>query len=166
MLLLYQAFLHLQQSLELYHILSQNSKFKLLVSLLNLSHSSKSTPSFMLMIVVNCFSSFISSTSHKTFKLSSICNKSHSITIFLIIMAIVGFYRVMTLVCIVFLFIHSEKVYAIRSMDLAIKWSHGRLFSRKDNTQFNIAPTPSPFDPYQSNKRRVRRGADPIHNRC
>ncbi|WOH14234.1 hypothetical protein DCAR_0933751 [Daucus carota subsp. sativus] len=31
----------------------------------------------------------------------------------------------------------------------------------------NMAPSPSMmFDPYQSNERRVRRGSDPIHNRC
>ncbi|CAL9123886.1 unnamed protein product [Musa textilis] len=28
------------------------------------------------------------------------------------------------------------------------------------------AAGPSPFDPYSASKRRVRRGSDPIHNRC
>ncbi|KAE8720462.1 hypothetical protein F3Y22_tig00019423pilonHSYRG00016 [Hibiscus syriacus] len=34
-------------------------------------------------------------------------------------------------------------------------------------TRQNLAPAPSlVFDPNQSNKRRVKKGSDPIHNRC
>ncbi|KVI06404.1 hypothetical protein Ccrd_015250 [Cynara cardunculus var. scolymus] len=82
----------------------------------------------------------------------------------------------MILFCVVFLSIRSENisVSALRSIDLALKWGEERLFSRNRsasveelNTQWSLAPTPSlMFDPNQSNKRRVQRGSDPIHNRC
>ncbi|PWA83348.1 hypothetical protein CTI12_AA169540 [Artemisia annua] len=69
-----------------------------------------------------------------------------------------------------------QTVSALGSIGLALRWGEGRLFSRnsrllKDvkveelNTKLNIAPTPAMmFDPNQSNKRRIRRGSDPIHN--
>ncbi|KAK9080450.1 hypothetical protein SSX86_000208 [Deinandra increscens subsp. villosa] len=65
----------------------------------------------------------------------------------------------------------SETVSASRSIDLALRWGEGRLFSRhsrvlKGEELVSIAPTPAAmmFDPNQSNKRRIRRGSDPIHN--
>ncbi|KAK9066545.1 hypothetical protein SSX86_013868 [Deinandra increscens subsp. villosa] len=71
------------------------------------------------------------------------------------------------LACIVFLTIHSENVYALRGINLAVKWSEEKPFSRGSSFQGTIAPTPSiMFDPNISSKRRVRRGSDPIHNKC
>ncbi|MFS7972049.1 hypothetical protein Hanom_Chr09g00840041 [Helianthus anomalus] len=71
------------------------------------------------------------------------------------------------LMCIVFLSIHSENVCALRSINLALKWSEEKLSTRESSFQEMIAPTPSTmFDPNQSSKRRVRRGSDPIHNKC
>lgn len=87
-------------------------------------------------------------------------------------------YRVVILVCIMFLSIRSEKVHALTSIDLALKWREENSISRnlrllesvsvrKMNSRFGLAPTPSMmFDPNQTNKRRVRRGSDPIHNKC
>ncbi|KAF3621294.1 hypothetical protein BC332_09188 [Capsicum chinense] len=88
--------------------------------------------------------------------------------------------RVMVLVlCIGFLSIQPETASALRSIDLALRWGEGNLsFLRSSRilkaavmqdlrTQLSIAPAPSmTFDPNQSNKRRVRRGSDPIHNKC
>ncbi|KAI3673412.1 hypothetical protein L6452_39531 [Arctium lappa] len=81
----------------------------------------------------------------------------------------------MILICIVFLSIRSsERVSAIRSVDLALRWGEERLFSRNVRVlktveeldrELSVAPTPAMmFDPNQSNKRRIRRGSDPIHN--
>ncbi|KAJ0548508.1 hypothetical protein HanIR_Chr08g0384631 [Helianthus annuus] len=79
----------------------------------------------------------------------------------------------MIFVFIMFLSTQQETVSALRSIDLALRWGGERLFSRhsrvlKGDTveeNVNIAPTPAMmFDPNQSNKRRIRRGADPIHN--
>ncbi|PON93588.1 CLAVATA3/ESR-RELATED [Trema orientale] len=78
-----------------------------------------------------------------------------------------------------FLALLPENTSALRSKDLALKWDKGKLpflgnlhifkavalgdLERK----LDLAPAPSvTFDPNQSNKRRVRRGSDPIHNRC
>ncbi|KAL8215994.1 hypothetical protein R6Q57_022831 [Mikania cordata] len=75
----------------------------------------------------------------------------------------------MIFVCII-LSTQSEKVSARRNIDLAFRWGEERLFSRhsrvlKVEELVNIAPTPAMmFDPNQSNKRRIRRGSDPIHN--
>ncbi|CAH1428363.1 unnamed protein product [Lactuca virosa] len=84
-------------------------------------------------------------------------------------------YKVMIiLVCIMFLSTQSESITPLKSIDLALKWGEERLFSRNSrvlkveeqmDTKLNIAPTPAMmFDPNQSNKRRIRRGSDPIHN--
>lgn len=81
----------------------------------------------------------------------------------------------MIVVCVVFLSTQSQTVSALGSIGLALRWGEGRLFSRnsrllKDvkgevDRKLNIAPTPAMmFDPNQSNKRRIRRGSDPIHN--
>lgn len=90
-------------------------------------------------------------------------------------------YRMAILVlCIGFLCIETQKVSGIRSLDLALRWRKGDylLFLRSSRVleavatedlqvNMNLAPAPATmFDPNQSNKRRIRRGSDPIHNRC
>ncbi|KAK9278045.1 hypothetical protein L1049_027602 [Liquidambar formosana] len=89
-------------------------------------------------------------------------------------------YRVVILlVCIVFLAVQPEKVDGLKSIDLALKWDKGQLLFLRNSrilnavavedlpTKPSLAPAPSMmFDPNQSDKRRVRRGSDPIHNRC
>ncbi|CAL5362217.1 hypothetical protein ACSBR2_041935 [Camellia fascicularis] len=86
---------------------------------------------------------------------------------------------VIFLVCIGFLSIQPERVSGLRSIDLALRWDKGLpLFLRSARVLKDVgvevmqippslAPAPSKvFDPNQSSKRRVRRGSDPIHNRC
>lgn len=89
-------------------------------------------------------------------------------------------YRVVILVIFVgFLAVQPEKVYALRSIDLALRWHSGHVLFLKNSrillavatkelhTKPSLAPAPSIMvDPNQSSKRRVRRGSDPIHNRC
>lgn len=74
------------------------------------------------------------------------------------------------------------EVSGITSLDLALRWRKGDqlLFLRSSRVleavavatedlqvPMNLAPAPATmFDPNQSNKRRIRRGSDPIHNRC
>ncbi|KAK7292207.1 hypothetical protein RIF29_07983 [Crotalaria pallida] len=84
------------------------------------------------------------------------------------------------LVCVVgFLASQPFKVSALRSKDLALRWDEGQLpFVRSFRilkavttedlqSKLELAPAPSiTFDPNQSNKRTVRKGSDPIHNRC
>ncbi|RZC16925.1 hypothetical protein D0Y65_009983 [Glycine soja] len=66
-----------------------------------------------------------------------------------------------------------------RSKDLALRWDHKQSplariarvvkgVAMEDlQSQLELAPAPSmTFDPNQSNKRTVRKGSDPIHNRC
>lgn len=88
--------------------------------------------------------------------------------------------RVMVLIlCIGFLSTQPERVSALTSIDLALRWGEDNLFHLRSSrilkaavvqdlqTQLSIAPSPSmTFDPNQSNKRRVKRGSDPIHNKC
>ncbi|KAL4326443.1 hypothetical protein HN51_033579 [Arachis hypogaea] len=63
-------------------------------------------------------------------------------------------------------------VSGLRSQDLALKWDKGRSRILKAVTvedlqsKLDVAPAPSmTFDPNQSNKRTVKKGSDPIHNR-
>ncbi|XVF09068.1 hypothetical protein REPUB_Repub07fG0059200 [Reevesia pubescens] len=83
------------------------------------------------------------------------------------------------LACIGLLVLQPEMVSGLRSIDLALKWDKGLLpFVQNSRileavavdsfqTRQNLAPAPSMmFDPNQSNKRRVKKGSDPIHNRC
>lgn len=83
------------------------------------------------------------------------------------------------LLCIGFLALAPENTCALRSKDLALRWNKGQLpflgsmhifkaVAQEDlQRKLDLAPAPSvTFDPNQSNKRRVRRGSDPIHNRC
>ncbi|KAI5683771.1 hypothetical protein M9H77_04999 [Catharanthus roseus] len=90
---------------------------------------------------------------------------------------ILGFPRMMFPVT----FLFKRKVSGIRSIDLALRWERGDLlFLRSSRVlkavtteedlqvqQMSLAPAPATmFDPNQSDKRRIRRGSDPIHNRC
>ncbi|PQQ10203.1 hypothetical protein Pyn_16404 [Prunus yedoensis var. nudiflora] len=81
-------------------------------------------------------------------------------------------------VCIGFLALQPEKVSGLRSMDLALRWDKGHMSFLKSlhlveavavedlQAKLSLAPAPSmTFDPNQSNKRKVRKGSDPIHNR-
>lgn len=83
------------------------------------------------------------------------------------------------LVCIGFLALQPGKVSGLRSMDLALRWDKGhfsflnslhvvKAVSVEDlQAKLSLAPAPAmTFDPSQSNKRKVRKGSDPIHNRC
>ncbi|OMP04794.1 hypothetical protein COLO4_09292 [Corchorus olitorius] len=84
------------------------------------------------------------------------------------------------LACISLLVLQPEMVSGLRSIDLALRWDKGLLpfvrnsrFLKADaavdslQTRPSLAPSPSMmFDPNQSDKRRVRKGSDPIHNRC
>ncbi|KAH6758439.1 hypothetical protein C2S51_018674 [Perilla frutescens var. frutescens] len=93
-------------------------------------------------------------------------------------------HRIIVLVffCVGFLSIQPETASASRNIDLALTWGRGggggRLLLRsprilkaaaaleETNMPFNIAPSPAmTFDPNQSEKRTVRGGSDPIHNR-
>ncbi|KAG5536610.1 hypothetical protein RHMOL_Rhmol08G0209600 [Rhododendron molle] len=74
------------------------------------------------------------------------------------------------LVCIGFLSIQPERVSGLRILDLALRKS--RILKAVGLVEVqtpppSLAPVPSlAFDPNQSCQRRVRRGSDPIHNRC
>lgn len=79
---------------------------------------------------------------------------------------------VVFLVFVGLLFTQPGQVSGLRSVDLALRFlRNSRVLKGVDvqelHENMNMAPTPSMmFDPNQSNKRRVRRGSDPIHNRC
>ncbi|KAF6171848.1 hypothetical protein GIB67_007369 [Kingdonia uniflora] len=96
-------------------------------------------------------------------------------------MAFSSYKVIILLVCMGFLVLQPEKVSGLRSIDFVLRWGkedYGLVqkkarvltdvVSEDLNTRIQWAPSPSPstFDPNQSNKRRVRRGSDPIHNRC
>ncbi|XWS51134.1 hypothetical protein CRYUN_Cryun12cG0150700 [Craigia yunnanensis] len=86
------------------------------------------------------------------------------------------------LACIGLLVLQPEMVSGMRGIDLALRLDKGLLpfvqnsrilkaFVAVDalQTRQNLAPAPAPsmmFDPNQSNKRGVKKGSDPIHNRC
>lgn len=70
-------------------------------------------------------------------------------------------------------------VSGLRSKDLALRWDKRQLplvqisrvlkaVAMEDlQSKIELAPAPSvTFEPDQSNKRTVRKGSDPIHNRC
>ncbi|GMN45627.1 hypothetical protein TIFTF001_014813 [Ficus carica] len=89
-------------------------------------------------------------------------------------------FLVFLLSCIGILVLHPQNASALRSKDLALRWDKAKLppfladlhifkSVSLDDLQRNLDLAPAPsmtFDPNQSNKRRVRRGSDPIHNRC
>ncbi|KAM6594020.1 hypothetical protein CsatA_001723 [Cannabis sativa] len=81
------------------------------------------------------------------------------------------------LLCIGFLALQPQNTSALGSKDLALRWDKVKIPFLGDLHIFKsvafedlqrklvLAPAPSvTFDPNQSNKRRVRRGSDPIHN--
>ncbi|KAK3225403.1 hypothetical protein Dsin_005265 [Dipteronia sinensis] len=87
-------------------------------------------------------------------------------------------WNLILLICVGFLALQIDKVCGLRSINLVIRWDKEQLpfvptsrilkaVALKDlQTNPGFAPAPSKaFDPNQSNKRRVRRGSDPIHNR-
>lgn len=73
------------------------------------------------------------------------------------------------LFCIGILASEPHKVCSLRSKDLALRSFRslkGVVATEDLNTKLDFAPAPSmTFDPDQSNKRAVRKGSDPIHNR-
>lgn len=86
---------------------------------------------------------------------------------------------IILIVCAGLLAFQPEEAAGLRRIDLALRWEKAQLPSLKHwrllkgvavedlHTKLNLAPAPSViFDPNQSNKRRVRQGSDPIHNRC
>ncbi|CAL0307204.1 unnamed protein product [Lupinus luteus] len=95
-------------------------------------------------------------------------------------MSLLTFRGFFVLVCVVGLLAYQPfKVSGLRSKDLALRSNAAQLsflrsfrvlkaVTMKDmQSKMNLAPTPSTnFDPNQSNKRTVRKGSDPIHNRC
>ncbi|XVF54308.1 hypothetical protein PTKIN_Ptkin05aG0170800 [Pterospermum kingtungense] len=85
------------------------------------------------------------------------------------------------LLCIVLLVLQpADMVCGLRGIDVALRWDKGLLPFVKNSrilkavvavdslqTRQNLASAPSMmFDPNQSNKRGVKKGSDPIHNRC
>lgn len=86
----------------------------------------------------------------------------------------------MLLLCIWFLALQPEGTNGLTNIDLALRWdkAHIPIFSSfkfvKDASveddwggMLAFAPAPSTgLDPTQLNKRRIRRGSDPIHNKC
>ncbi|KAI4335994.1 hypothetical protein L6164_014576 [Bauhinia variegata] len=83
------------------------------------------------------------------------------------------------IICIGILASQPYKVSGLRSKDLALRWEKGQFpfvrslrilkaITMEDlQPKLDLAPAPSmTFDPNQSNKRPVRKGSDPIHNRC
>ncbi|KAG2675599.1 hypothetical protein I3843_12G013100 [Carya illinoinensis] len=94
-------------------------------------------------------------------------------------MSLLAYRGVIFLVCIGVLALQPEETAGLRSIDLALKWDRAKLPFLKHlrdlqvvavedmHTELALAPAPSVmFDPNQSNKRTVRKGSDPIHNRC
>lgn len=77
---------------------------------------------------------------------------------------------IILVLCVGFIFIQPEKVSAIRWEESKSRFERNSrvLKAMKDlHMQANTAPVSSmTFDPNQSEKRRVRRGPDPIHNKC
>ncbi|PIN15136.1 hypothetical protein CDL12_12216 [Handroanthus impetiginosus] len=80
---------------------------------------------------------------------------------------------ILVIFCIGVLSIQPESVLGSRNIDLALRWGReGRLLLQNAdslhemNVPPHIAPPPTRnFDPNQSEKRPVKGGSDPIHNR-
>lgn len=84
----------------------------------------------------------------------------------------------MLLIFIGLLAVHQEGVSAIRDIDHFLRLSgkddrvtmkNSRMLKQEDATGLNMHMKPVPaqkkLDPYQSSKRTVNKGSDPIHNR-
>jgi len=94
-------------------------------------------------------------------------------------MSLFSFRGFFVLVCVGILASQPCKVSGLRSKDLALRWDEGLLpfvtsfrvlkavYAVEDlQSKMELAPAPSiTFDPNRSNKRTVRKGPDPIHNR-
>lgn len=95
-------------------------------------------------------------------------------------MGFLAYRETILIVCIGFLVLQPGKVSGLGRKDLAPKWrSQLHLPFLRDlhifkdvaledlQRKLSLAPAPSvTFDPNQSDKRGVKRGSDPIHNRC
>ncbi|RDY04678.1 hypothetical protein CR513_11591, partial [Mucuna pruriens] len=86
-------------------------------------------------------------------------------------MSFLTFRGFFVLVCVGILASQPCMVSGLRSKDLALRWDNRQsspLVAMEDlQSRLDLAPAPSmTFDPNQSNKRTVRKGSDPIHNRC
>lgn len=90
-----------------------------------------------------------------------------------------GFLVVVLVICVQVLFLLPHKPYALRSRDFVLGQHQNRhLFAKSapalprpdmlsdEGGLAPILPSAVKFDPNQSEKRRVPRGSDPIHNRC
>ncbi|ESW27304.1 hypothetical protein PHAVU_003G190100 [Phaseolus vulgaris] len=94
-------------------------------------------------------------------------------------MSLFSFRGFFVLVCVGILASQPFKVSGFRSKDLALRWDEGLLpfvrsfrvlkavYAVEDlHSKVELAPAPSmTIDPNRSNKRTVRKGPDPIHNR-
>ncbi|CAL1368363.1 unnamed protein product [Linum trigynum] len=91
-------------------------------------------------------------------------------------MGILGHRVILLLFCIGNLALQPETACGLTSIDLALRWRHpghqnsrflkGVAVDELQGTSLSLAPGPSVmFDPNQSNKRTVKKGSDPIHNR-
>lgn len=79
-----------------------------------------------------------------------------------------------------FLALQPEGTSGLTNIDLALRWEKPQVpifssfkfvkdVSLGDDWQRTVAFAPAPstgLDPTQLNKRRIRRGSDPIHNKC
>ncbi|KAK8584163.1 hypothetical protein V6N12_068411 [Hibiscus sabdariffa] len=82
------------------------------------------------------------------------------------------------LVCVGLLVFQTQIVAGLTGIDVALRvrpsvGKYSRILEAvadavdTSETRQNLAPAPSVvFDPNQSNKRTVKKGSDPIHNRC
>ncbi|CAL1406284.1 unnamed protein product [Linum trigynum] len=91
-------------------------------------------------------------------------------------MGVSGHIVILLLFCIGNLALQPEMACGLTSIDLALRWRHPGVHNLRflkevaadelQATSSSLAPGPSVmFDPNQSNKRTVKKGSDPIHNR-
>lgn len=93
---------------------------------------------------------------------------------------VISAHRTLVIVfCVGLLALHPNDVSCVSSMELALRWSReGRSLLQKNqrilkavvmkepSTEMRAAPVNKETDPFQSSKRKVGKGSDPIHNRC
>ncbi|KAJ3705729.1 hypothetical protein LUZ61_009434 [Rhynchospora tenuis] len=80
---------------------------------------------------------------------------------------------ILVFVCVWLLVFHEQDVNGMRDIELVVRRHDRRIQeSKKDVVSFHpksseeVLSSPPPSDPSEESKRRVRRGSDPIHNRC